>query len=38
MPLEPALMSALLTTAIFPIAVLPLSVFNKPLADRNSSL
>jgi rod shape-determining protein MreD len=38
MPVESALMSALLTTAIFPIAVLPLSVFNKPLADRNSSL
>ena len=38
MPLEPTLISALLTTAIFPVAVLPLSVFNKPLADRNSSL
>ena len=38
LPLEPTLMSALLTTAIFPLAVPLLSVFNKPLADRNSSL
>ncbi len=38
MPLESNLMSALLTTAIFPLAVLPLSIFNKPLADRNSPL
>ena len=38
LPLEPALMSALLTTAIFPLAVPLLSVFNKPLADRNTSL
>lgn len=38
LPFEPTLMSALLTTAIFPLAVVPLSVFNKPLADRNSSL
>lgn len=38
LPLEPTLISALLTTAIFPVAVLPLSLFNKPLAERNSSL
>jgi rod shape-determining protein MreD len=38
MPLEPNLMSAALTTVIFPLAVLPLSLFNKPLAERNSSL
>jgi rod shape-determining protein MreD len=38
MPLQSTLVSALLTTAIFPLAVVPLSMFNKPLADRGSSL
>jgi rod shape-determining protein MreD len=32
------LMSALMTAAVFPLVVMPLSAFNKMLADRRSSL
>ncbi|TAL32761.1 MAG: rod shape-determining protein MreD [Alphaproteobacteria bacterium] len=36
--IETTLVGGLLTAVLFPLAVVPLSVFNKPLADRNSSL
>lgn len=34
-PLLPVLVSVLVTTAVFPIVVLPLAKFNKMLADRD---
>jgi rod shape-determining protein MreD len=36
--IETTIVSGLMTAAIFPLAVVPLSAFNKPLADRGSSL
>jgi len=38
MSVKPALMSALLTAAFYPLAVMPLSAFNKTLAGRKSPL